>query len=156
MNEIAHSNVMLSENSSDDRLSDLIKTVAAFPFKYKNRPVEVSAFKLSRHEELDRRRMAKLGRPYGDKERHATAYGVWLRAHPWFECAYCRRWNVEANDRAADHWVPLARGGRHEVANLLPSCKRCNASKRANVGGIRPRVSARLTVAAWARDCAKS
>lgn len=30
-----------------------------------------------------------------------------------------------------DHYVPLARGGRHEVANLVISCPSCNNRKRA-------------------------
>lgn len=30
----------------------------------------------------------------------------------------------------ADHVVPLAKGGRHVVANLVPSCEACNRAKR--------------------------
>jgi len=29
-----------------------------------------------------------------------------------------------------DHVIPLARGGTHERANLVPACKRCNCSKK--------------------------
>lgn len=28
-----------------------------------------------------------------------------------------------------DHRVPLSRGGRHEIANLIPACKPCNSRK---------------------------
>jgi 5-methylcytosine-specific restriction endonuclease McrA len=41
------------------------------------------------------------------------------------KCAYCRI----ADGNEIDHVVPLARGGRHEIANILPACRACNASK---------------------------
>lgn len=28
-----------------------------------------------------------------------------------------------------DHRVPLARGGRHEIQNVVPACKTCNSRK---------------------------
>lgn len=40
-------------------------------------------------------------------------------------CAYC---GADGNlDR--DHVIPLSRGGRHSIGNLLPACRRCNLSK---------------------------
>lgn len=39
-------------------------------------------------------------------------------------CAYCWAPAVEL-----DHVVPLSAGGRHDIANLVPSCRRCNARK---------------------------
>lgn len=41
-------------------------------------------------------------------------------------CAYCGR-QVPLTQ---DHVVPLARGGRHAIGNLLPACTPCNSSKR--------------------------
>jgi 5-methylcytosine-specific restriction endonuclease McrA len=41
-------------------------------------------------------------------------------------CAYCGRGNLELH---AEHVVPIARGGRHAIGNLLPACKTCNGSK---------------------------
>lgn len=40
------------------------------------------------------------------------------------ECLYC-------GDPATtiDHYIPLARGGKHEVSNLVPACRRCNCKK---------------------------
>lgn len=32
-----------------------------------------------------------------------------------------------------DHVVPIRRGGRHSIGNLLPSCNRCNLSKAAKL-----------------------
>lgn len=40
-------------------------------------------------------------------------------------CAYCRvrPWEHQ------DHVIPLARGGRHAIGNVLPACASCNQSK---------------------------
>ncbi len=40
-------------------------------------------------------------------------------------CAYC----CERPHEHFDHVVPLARGGRHAIGNLVPSCATCNLSK---------------------------
>ncbi len=40
-------------------------------------------------------------------------------------CGYC---GIEA-PLTMDHRVPLSRGGRHEIANLIPACKPCNSRK---------------------------
>jgi 5-methylcytosine-specific restriction endonuclease McrA len=39
-------------------------------------------------------------------------------------CAYC-------GERATtqDHVIPLSRGGRHTIGNVLPACQSCNSSK---------------------------
>ena len=44
-------------------------------------------------------------------------------------CVYC---NVRLDESTLtwDHAIPLFRGGRHSVGNLLPACKSCNSSKR--------------------------
>jgi 5-methylcytosine-specific restriction endonuclease McrA len=41
-------------------------------------------------------------------------------------CAYCGKHTARLS---ADHVVPLSRGGRHAIGNLLPACRRCNSSK---------------------------
>lgn len=41
-------------------------------------------------------------------------------------CAYCGC----SEPLTKDHVIPIARGGRHSIGNLLPACRRCNASKR--------------------------
>lgn len=40
-------------------------------------------------------------------------------------CAYC----AERPHAHFDHVIPLARGGRHAIGNLMPSCATCNLSK---------------------------
>ena len=41
-------------------------------------------------------------------------------------CAYCGA----EGDLQQDHIIPIARGGKHEAANVAPSCRRCNSFKR--------------------------
>lgn len=43
-----------------------------------------------------------------------------------FTCAYCG----DCGFLTMDHIVPIARGGRHSIGNVLPACGRCNSSKR--------------------------
>lgn len=40
-------------------------------------------------------------------------------------CAYCG----SGGKLTQDHIIPLARGGRHSIGNLIPACGRCNSSK---------------------------
>lgn len=44
-------------------------------------------------------------------------------------CAYCQ----QEPYKHLDHVMPLARGGRHVIGNLLPSCSACNLSKGAKL-----------------------
>jgi len=59
-----------------------------------------------------------------------------VRRYP-HQCAYCG-----GNDGGIhmDHVVPLSRGGRHAIGNVLPACQACNLSKGAKL------------VAEWKRD----
>jgi 5-methylcytosine-specific restriction endonuclease McrA len=41
-------------------------------------------------------------------------------------CAYCGT----SGPMTMDHVVPIARGGRHAIGNVLPACFPCNAAKR--------------------------
>ena len=40
-------------------------------------------------------------------------------------CAYC----LESAGATMDHVVPISRGGAHDLANIVPACASCNASK---------------------------
>lgn len=41
-------------------------------------------------------------------------------------CAYC---NTLDSNLEMEHMVPLSRSGAHEIDNLVPACRRCNAEK---------------------------
>jgi hypothetical protein len=43
-----------------------------------------------------------------------------------YRCAYC---GMKPEKLEKDHVIPLTRGGRHAIANILPACKSCNISK---------------------------
>lgn len=42
-------------------------------------------------------------------------------------CAYCGEPSTELQ---REHVIPLARGGRHSVGNIVPACATCNSTKR--------------------------
>lgn len=44
-------------------------------------------------------------------------------------CAYCQ----EHPGTERDHIIPLKRGGRYSIGNLLPVCEACNVSKNAKL-----------------------
>ena len=44
----------------------------------------------------------------------------------WGGCAYCRTTGVALQK---DCMLPIANGGRYTVANVVPACRSCNASK---------------------------
>ena len=43
-----------------------------------------------------------------------------------FECAYCG----STDGLEQEHIVPVINGGRYEIGNIVPACRRCNASKK--------------------------
>lgn len=51
----------------------------------------------------------------------------WLRlvARHDGRCAYCG----DRTELQKDHVVPISRGGRHAIGNILPACRPCNSSK---------------------------
>lgn len=51
---------------------------------------------------------------------------AWIRELLGMPCGYCGA----TEDIQVDHVVPLARGGKHEIDNLAPACRSCNASKK--------------------------
>lgn len=46
----------------------------------------------------------------------------WLIEQP---CLYC----AADGPSEVEHVVPVSRGGAHDELNLVPACRRCNASK---------------------------
>jgi uncharacterized phage protein (TIGR02220 family) len=47
-----------------------------------------------------------------------------------YTCAYCGIMFGESNGPTIDHMTPLILGGQHIVENIVPSCGKCNSSKR--------------------------
>lgn len=78
-----------------------------------------------RREQADRRADRMVGNhgfcPFGARE--------WIALKRRFDdrCAYCGERSDEPLHQ--DHVVPLSRGGRHAVANILPACGPCNRAK---------------------------
>jgi hypothetical protein len=64
----------------------------------------------------------------GDKAQ-IEAFYFWLKTAESIPCAYCGTPTGKGKDRHADHVVPLSRGGKHCVDNLVPSCASCNRRK---------------------------
>ena len=68
--------------------------------------------------------------------RRAAAGGDHIRVEDWQallkkhkdRCGYC---GEKAALIEADHRIPLSRGGRNTIANILPACRSCNRRKRA-------------------------
>jgi len=57
--------------------------------------------------------------------------GDWVRLSRRYGCcAYC---GSTSRPLTQDHVIPLARGGRHAIGNLLPACQPCNSSKGAKL-----------------------
>lgn len=61
---------------------------------------------------------------------NATERAAWDRlvAALGGTCAYCQR----RGPLSVDHLIPVASGGRDEMANYAPACKSCNCSKGAS------------------------
>jgi 5-methylcytosine-specific restriction endonuclease McrA len=45
----------------------------------------------------------------------------------WGGCAYCG--SSELDGLQKDCMLPISRGGRYTLANVVPACRSCNASK---------------------------
>ena len=61
------------------------------------------------------------------KVEHDLTAAQWLALQrAWAGCAYCG-----ARDRALqrDCVLPVSRGGRYTLANVVPACRSCNTSK---------------------------
>ena len=46
------------------------------------------------------------------------------------ECFWC---GIKLNEYHIDHVIPLAKGGRHSIGNIVCACKKCNHSKLAKL-----------------------
>ncbi len=61
-----------------------------------------------------------------DAIEHDLTAGQWLALRSaWGGCAYCGADGALQRDCV----LPISRGGRYTLANVVPACGRCNASK---------------------------
>ncbi len=61
------------------------------------------------------------------KVEHDLTEAQWMAlVHAWDGCAYC---GAAAADLQKDCMLPISRGGRYTLANVVPACRSCNASK---------------------------
>ncbi len=58
-----------------------------------------------------------------------------LRSSAWWKgqlgrgvCYHCEQ-NFKTSDLTMDHLIPIARGGKSDKKNCVPSCKECNTKK---------------------------
>lgn len=69
----------------------------------------------------------------GDHRREASQFSDadWQRTlHRYrFRCAYCG----ESGLLTMDHVVPISRGGRHSIGNVVPACGPCNFGKHTSL-----------------------
>jgi 5-methylcytosine-specific restriction endonuclease McrA len=72
---------------------------------------------------------------YKHRRRAKEADGVsWADLQRWWEsqpkgCYWCGE--TRATEYTIDHYVSLARGGKHELGNLVVACRPCNVRKNA-------------------------
>ena len=61
------------------------------------------------------------------KESDFLTESVWKCITQLFfgKCVYC----LERDGTTQDHVIPVSKGGKHVVENVLPACTRCNSSK---------------------------
>lgn len=79
--------------------------------------------RVERQAATERRRLKLLG-----GEHVGVSDRDWRRlvARHGGRCAYCR----EVKPLTRDHVIPVSKGGRHAIGNILPACQSCNSSKR--------------------------
>lgn len=58
---------------------------------------------------------------------HDLTDGEWRALRlAWGGCAYCSK---DTSPLQRDCVLPISRGGRYTLANVVPACRSCNASK---------------------------
>jgi 5-methylcytosine-specific restriction endonuclease McrA len=73
----------------------------------------------ARYAKRRRRRLA-----LADNDLTATQWATLVEA--WGGCAYCR---AQTDGLQRDCILPISRGGRYTLENVVPACASCNASK---------------------------
>ncbi len=82
-------------------------------------PTKRSAATSARYAKRRQRRLARVDNDLTPSEWAALA-------EAWGGCAYCR---ITGTPLQRDCILPISRGGRYTLENVVPACASCNASK---------------------------
>ena len=114
------------------RLKDKLKEQYLARYEI-TKPQKIAAAKAWSEKNPEKR--SAISQSYKHRRRSAERSGVtgtqfneWKKAAPKV-CYWCR--TCCKKSPVVDHYVPLAKGGKHELGNLVISCRRCNATKSA-------------------------
>ena len=108
------------------------RRAGARDYYWRNHSDSLSRASAYRSANPDRRRAASDAR----RDRYLSNPGyVKINMSEWramlnrhrHRCAYCG----SGGKLEMDHVIPISRGGRHALANILPACRACNSSKSA-------------------------
>ena len=97
----------------------------AYRIALKNNDPERYAQIVNRYCAIRRTRKASSGNP--------ISLEWWTALLDLFETKVCLYCSKENQVLTMDHFVPLLRGGKTEMGNLLPCCKSCNSKKWAHL-----------------------
>lgn len=64
------------------------------------------------------------------KARELRKSNWWQQIVQKGECYYCGEKIKAGQNLTMDHVVPIARGGKSTKGNIVPSCQKCNQSKK--------------------------
>jgi len=75
-----------------------------------------------------RARAARKRKRRMDRVEHDLSDAQWAELkEAWGGCAYCG--SADAGTLQKDCVLPISRGGRYTLENVVPACRSCNASK---------------------------
>ena len=84
---------------------------------------------------IERKKRQRLKNKLDNHRRRAggrVTVSAWLsklKEYKW-SCAYCLTdFSTDHCKLEIEHIIPISRGGKHEINNLVPSCKKCNRQK---------------------------
>jgi len=136
INQLRRKNYSLSsskikEQNQKSYLQHLAARKAAMKVYYQNHLLSFKSrsksYRQSHHQEIllrNRQRQLKLAinKISQDEINH-------LLLTYYHRCFYCHQKVIRGINLHLDHRVPLKRGGKHHISNLVPSCQTCNLQK---------------------------
>ena len=103
-------------------------------FRERNPESVAASIRRSRAKKPDQYREHDKVHEQKRRQRKANAPGNGVTPEQWQKqkepygnrCAYC---DMVTTVSVMEHMVPLSRGGDHDICNVIPACRRCNAKK---------------------------